>query len=97
MSCFIVTCEQFFQSVIPGMCVFRGGVVEVKCVLLQPPSSPAAVEESKAKHGSPRLLARRSPPLHLHGKNVLQQHHTCLQHAPFTCSKTQGQRANSEL
>lgn len=91
------TCEQFFQSVIPGVCVFCGGVVEVQCFLLQPPSSPPAVEESEAEHGSPRLLARHSPSLHLHGENVLQQHHTCLHHALFPCSERCGQGTTCEL
>ncbi len=80
-----VTCEQLLQGVVPGVCVLWGGVVEVQRVLLQPPPSSPAAEQSHAEHGSPRLLARRSSPLHLHRKHVLQQHHTWLLHARLTC------------
>lgn len=88
--CACVTCEQLIQGVVPGLCVFSRCVVQVQRVLLQPPPSPPAVEQSHTEHSSSRLLSRSSPPLHLHCKHILQQQHTWLHHTHLTC----GQRAS---
>lgn len=88
-----LTCKQLLYFVVPEVCVFRGGVVQVQRVLLQPLPPPPAVKQSHAEHGSPRLLAHRSPPFHLDGEHVLQQHHAGLRRASLTYTERRGYRS----
>jgi len=90
----VCTWQQLFQGVVPGLCVFCRGVVEVHRLLLQPLAPPPAAEQGHAEHGSPRRPARRSPPLHLHGEHVTQRQNARLRHdARLRCRERGGVNA----